>query len=158
MFREMIRARQQLTREECLELLKNEKRGVLSLLGDGGYPYGLPLNHYYNEDDGKLYFHCGKLGHKLDALRRCDKVSFCVLDAGTREEGEWALRFRSVIVFGRAELIQDRDKIYEISARLSRKFTHDEAYIADEIRRVGPVTCMFAVTPEHITGKRIREA
>ena len=158
MFREMIRAKQQLSREECIEILKTEKRGVLSVLGDDGYPYGMPLNHYYNEEDGKLYFHCGKTGHKLDALRRCEKVSYCVFGEGSREQGEWALRFRSVIVFGRVEFIADLETVYAISAKLSRKFTDDEAYIADEIRRVGPVTCMFALTPEHITGKRIREA
>ena len=158
MFRKMIRAKQQLTREECIEILKTEKRGVLSVLGDEGYPYGMPLNHYYNEADGKIYFHSGKLGHKIDALRANEKASFCVLDEGRREAGEWALRFRSVIVFGRVEFVEDRETVYEISAKLSRKFTDDEAYIADEIRRVGPATCMFALTPEHLTGKRIREA
>lgn len=158
MFRNMIRAKQQLTQEECLEILKTEKRGVLSVLGDEGYPYGIPLNHYYNEADGKLYFHSGKMGHKIDALRACDKVSFCVLDEGRREEGDWALRFRSVIVFGCVEFIEDREMIYDLAAKLSRKFTDDEAYIADELRRSGPGTCMFALTPEHITGKRVKEA
>ena len=158
MFRKMIRAKQQLTQEECVEILKTEKRGVLSVLGDEGYPYGMPLNHYYNEADGKLYFHSGKQGHKIDALRENDKVSFCVLDEGHREEGEWALCFRSVIVFGRVEFIEDRETVYEISAKLSWKFTNDEAYIADEIRRSGPATCMFAIRPEYLTGKRIKEA
>lgn len=158
MFREMIRGKQQLAPEECIEILKTEKRGVLSVLGDEGYPYGIPLNHYYNEADGKLYFHSGRLGHKIDALRGCEKASFCVLDEGRREAGDWALRFRSVIVFGRVEFIEDRETVYDICAKLSRKFTDDEAYIADEIRRSGPATCMFALRPEHITGKRIKEA
>ena len=158
MFRKMVRAKQQLSREECAAILRTEKRGVLSVLGDEGYPYGMPLNHYYNEADGKLYFHSGKQGHKLDALRANGKASFCVLDEGRRDAGDWALRFRSVIVFGRVEFVEDRETIYEISAKLSRKFTDDEAYIADELRRSGPATCMFALVPEHITGKRIREA
>ena len=158
MFRKMIRGKQQLTHEECIEILKTEKRGVLSVLSDMGYPYGVPLKHYYKEADGKLYFHSGKLGHKIDALRANDKVSFCVLDEGRREEGEWALRFRSVIVFGRVEFVEDRETVYEISAKLSRKFTDDEAYIADEIRKSGPATCMFAIRPEYLTGKRIKEA
>lgn len=158
MFRNMLRAKQQLTQAECVEILKTEKRGVLSVLGDGGYPYGIPLNHYYNEADGKLYFHSGRLGHKLDALRGCDKVSFCVLDQGRREDGDWALHFRSVIVFGRVTFIEDRETVYAIAARLSRKFTDDEAYIAEELRRSGPATCMFALTPEQITGKRVKES
>lgn len=52
MFREMTRIRQQLAESECIEILKNEKRGVLSVLGDDGYPYGMPMNHYYCEEDG----------------------------------------------------------------------------------------------------------
>ena len=74
MFREMTRIRQQLAESECIEILKNEKRGVLSVLGDDGYPYGMPMNHYYCEEDGKLYFHGGKKGHKIDAIRRCCKA------------------------------------------------------------------------------------
>ena len=158
MFRKLTRFKQQLPPEECAELLARQRRGVLSVLGDGGYPYGLPMDHWYCPEDGHLYFHSGRSGHKVDAVARCDKVSYCVIDGGSPIEGDWALRFRSVIVFGRVEFIEDRSVIYDISARLSRKFTEDEAYIADEIRRVGPVTCMFALTPEHITGKRIREA
>ena len=80
MFREMIRTAKQLPMEECITILKNEKRGVLSVLGDEDYPYGMPMNHFYNEDDGAVYFHCGKVGHRLDALRKHDKVSFCVYD------------------------------------------------------------------------------
>ena len=103
MFREMVRKKQQLTKEEAIELLKKEPRGVLSLLGDDGYPYGVPIDHWYNPEDGKLYFHCGKRGHKIDAIRSCDKASFCVCDEGYRKEGDWALNIKSVIVFGKTE-------------------------------------------------------
>ena len=157
-FRELTRKKQQLTAEECAAVLKNEKRGVLSVLGDNGYPYGVPLNHYYNEADGRLYFHCGKTGHKIDALRRCEKASFCVYGEGRPEPGGWALRFQSVIVFGRIEFIENRDTVYEISAKLSRKFTGDEAYIREEIEKFGPATQMFALIPEHVTGKRVTES
>ncbi len=158
MFREMLRIKQQLREEECLAILKQEPRGVLSVLGDGGYPYGMPLNHYYCEEDGKIYFHGGKTGHKIDALRKYDKASFCVYDQGFRNEGEWFLRIRSVIVFGRVEFIEDQAKIYEISRQLSYKFTKDEDYIADEIRRAGPRTLLFALVPEHMTGKLVKES
>ena len=66
--------------EECLHVLKTEKRGVLSVSGDNAYPYGMPMNHWYNEEDGKIYFHCGNIGHRLDALKRDNKVSFCTYD------------------------------------------------------------------------------
>ena len=158
MFREMNRKGQQLPQDECIGIQKKELRGFLSVIGDDGYPYGLPINHFYCEEDGKLYFHSGMEGHKIDALRRCDKMSFCVCDEGTKKEGEWAITFRSVIVFGRAEVIEDREKIYDIARKLSYKFTSDEEYIAKEIKNAGPRTFMFALVPEHITGKRVKEA
>ena len=158
MFREVTRIRQALTREECIEILKSEPRGVLSVLGDDDYPYGMPLNHFYCEEDGRIYFHGGRTGHKVDAIRRHDKASFCVYDRGFRNPGEWALNFRSVIVFGKVVIIEDMDKIIEISKLLSYKFTNDEEYIQHEIKNAGPRTFMFALEPEHITGKRVKEA
>ena len=158
MFREIARARQALTREECIDILKRELRGVLCVNGDDGYPYGMPINHFYCEEDGKLYFHSGKKGHKIDAIRRYDKASFCVFDEGFRREGEWALNIKSVIVFGRIEIVEDREKVYELARRLSRKFTDDEAYIEHEIIHSGPSTLMFALVPEQITGKLVNES
>lgn len=156
MFREMLRKKQQLSQKECDEILKKELRGVLSVLGDDGYPYGMPLNHYYC--DGKLYFHGGRKGHKIDAMRRCGKASFCVYDQGFRREGEWALNIKSVIVFGHIEFVEDQETINRLSAELSRKFTDDETYIREEIARSGERTLMFALIPEHITGKIVNEA
>jgi len=158
MFREVARKKQIIPREECIELLINEPRGVLSVLGDDEYPYGMPMNHYYCEEDGKIYFHGGKKGHKIDAIRRHDKASFCVYDNGFRNPGEWALNIRSVIVFGRIEIVEDMDKVIRISRLLSYKFTNDEAYIEHEISNDGPRTLMFALVPEWITGKIVNEA
>jgi len=158
MFRELVRKKQQISNEECVELLKEELRGVLSVQGDDGYPYGLPINHYYNEADGCLYFHSGMTGHKIDALRRDSKASFCVYDQGYRREGEWALNIKSVIVFGRIEIIEDKETIYDISRKLSHKFTRDEAYIEKEIVHSGPRTLMFRLVPQHMTGKLVNES
>lgn len=158
MFREMQRKKQQLTREECIAILKNEPRGVLSVIGDDDYPYGMPMNHFYCEADGKIYFHGGRKGHKTDAMTRRNKASFCVYDQGFRREGEWALNIRSVIVFGHIEFIEDRDKLYGIARSLSYKFTTDAEYIEHEIRTSGPGTLMFALVPEHMTGKIVSES
>lgn len=157
MFRNVVRAKQSLPEDECIAILKTERRGVLSVLGDNDYPYGMPLNHYYNEEDGRLYFHSGKTGHRIDAITRNPKASYCVYDKGVRESGNWYLTFRSVIIFGRIEIVEDREKIYEIARKLSRKFTDDEEYIENEIKVSGPGTLMFMLVPEHITGKRVTE-
>ena len=157
MFRPMQRKKQAISREDCLELLRQEKRGVLSVLGDEGYPYGMPLNHWYCEADGNLYFHCGKTGHRTDALRRCDKVSYCVYDSGYYNEGDWALNIRSVIVFGRVEIVEDHSKALEISRALSHKFTSDKEYIEKEIQFAGHRVLVFSLNIEHMSGKLVNE-
>ena len=158
MFRELARKNKGLPMETCIALLQSEKRGVLSLLGDDDYPYGVPLNHWYCPADGKLYFHSGKAGHKIDALKKHPKASFCVYNEGFRCEGEWALNISSVIVFGKISIVEDRARALEISRRLSYKFTRDEAYIQNEIDRYGDGVLVFALEPEHVCGKLVKEA
>ena len=157
MFRNVTRIKQVLSDEECIEILKKEPRGILSVLGDGDYPYGMPMNHFYNDEDGKIYFHSGAKGHKVDAIARNPKASFCVYDQGIHENGNWYLTIRSVIIFGKIEIIEDREKVYDIARKLSHKFTNDEEYIENEIVHSGPKTLMFALVPEHMTGKWVTE-
>lgn len=158
MFRPMRRYKQQLPREACLELLRREKRGVLSLLGDDGYPYGVPIDFWYCPEDGCLYFHCAGEGHKIDAMDRCDKVSFCVCSQGEAIEGDWALGFESVIVFGRLSRVEEPERIPAVLRGLTEKFTDDHAYIDREIRtHIHHVQCLV-LRPEHITGKRVTES
>jgi len=158
MFRKMRRIKQQITEDECIRILKENLRGVLSMIGDDGYPYGIPLNHYYSEDDGVLYFHCAKTGHKLDAIKTCDKVSFCVYDKGYRKEGEWALNINSVVIFGRMKLVTDEEKTREICINLARKFTDDEEYLEKELKYSLPNVQCLELIPEHITGKLVNES
>lgn len=158
MFREVARINKRLTQTECVQILKAEKRGVLSLLGDDDYPYGVPLNYWYCEEENRLYFHGGKKGHRIEAMQKHDKVSFCVYDEGYREEGDWALNIRSVIVFGRAKVVEDMQCAMEAARQLSLKFTGDMAYIDKEIQVEGPHTLCFYVEIEHMTGKKIKEA
>ena len=158
MFRELVRQNKKLPMADCVRVLESETRGVLSVQGDDGYPYGMPMNHFYNAEDGCIYFHCGKVGHRLDALRRCDKVSFCVYDQGYRNEGEWAYNVKSVIAFGRMELIEDREQIVRITRLLSLKFIQDEEHIRKEIEQSAHRTLLMKLVPEHICGKLVNEA
>ena len=153
-----MRKNRKISTEECIDILKTTKRGVLSVIGDDEYPYGMPMNHWYNETDGKIYFHCGKSGHRLDALKRSDKVSFCTYDDGYRNSGEWALNFKSVIIFGRMEIVDDMDKITDITTKLSHKFTSDDEYIKTEIEQSACNTLLLVLTPEHICGKMVQES
>ena len=157
-FCKMRRFKQELSKEECIEILKKEPRGVLSVFDENGYPYGIPMNHWYNEADGKLYFHGAKSGHKLEAIKKYDKVSFCVYDSGYRNEGEWALNIKSVVAFGRMKVVEDPDKVVEICTNIGHKFTDDKEYLEDELQRALPRVLCLELTPEHMTGKRVKES
>ena len=158
MFRQMRRFKQQISKEECIKILKEQPRGVLSLIGDDGYPYGIPLDQWYCEEDGKLYFHGAKEGHKIDAIKACDKASYCVMDQGFKKDGEWALNINSVIVFGRISLVEDPEKAKIICTEICRKFTDDEAYLQHELEHAFPRVQCLELTPEHMTGKLVNES
>ena len=158
MFREMRRYKQQISEEECIRILKEQPRGVLSMIGDDGYPYGIPLDHWYSEEDGKLYFHCAKVGHKIDAIHACNKVSYCVMDEGYRKEGEWALNINSVVVFGRMHAVENEEKKRWICTNLVRKFTDDEAYLQKELINAFPRVHCLELSIEHMSGKLVNES
>ena len=155
MFRPMRRIKQQLSEEEALEVLKNAKRGVLSVIGDDGWPYGVYLNPHY--ENGKIYFHSAREGHKIDALRNDARASFTVIDEGTKDEGGWAFTFKSVVVFGKVEFVENQNEAIEICRRLARRFNPSEVDIEDEIRRAASHVQVFALVPEYITCKRVHE-
>ena len=157
MFREVARKKQVLSRAECVDVLKSAPRGVLSVIGDDGYPYGTPINHYYSEEDGKLYFHGGRKGHKIDAIRACDKASFVCTDGGKKADDGWWLRFRSVVVFGRIEFVENPAVVDRVVRRITKKFIEDEEYFRQELLEAGDRTLVFALVPEHMTGKTVNE-
>ncbi|MCR5079579.1 MAG: pyridoxamine 5'-phosphate oxidase family protein [Bacilli bacterium] len=157
MFREIKRVKQVLETKECQRILEESKRGVLAINSEDGYPYALPLNHIYAKEENRLYFHSGKTGYKIECMEKDDKCSYCVImEAGKNEDG-WSLVYKSVIVFGRVGFVKDEATIEAIARRLSYKFTLDESYIDEEIRKSLRGTAMFYVEIEHMTGKRVNE-
>lgn len=156
MFRKMRRFKQQISEEECIRILKEQPRGVLSMIGDDGYPYGIPLDHWYSGN--KLYFHGAKVGHKMDAITAFDKVSYCVMDESFRRDGEWALNIKSVVVFGRIRVVEDEAKKREICTNLVRKFTDDEEYLQKELTNAFSRVNCLELTIEHMTGKLVNES
>jgi nitroimidazol reductase NimA-like FMN-containing flavoprotein (pyridoxamine 5'-phosphate oxidase superfamily) len=120
MFRTMRRFRQQLTHEECERILAEATSGVLALSGDDGYPYAVPLSHVYQ--DGKLYFHCAKEGHKLDSIRRNEKVSFCVIAQDEVIPAKRTTAYISVIAFGKAVIVDDELGLRRIAGLIGEKF------------------------------------
>ena len=155
MFREMRRKNQELSKEECIEILTNEPRGVLALLGDNDYPYAIPMSHVYV--NGKIYFHGAMEGHKHDAVKKHSKVSFCVMDKGVKKEDDWWYTFKSVIVFGKIKIITDVAEKIDKLTYLGNKFFPTPQDTEDEINRLLERTEVFEITIDHMTGKIVKE-
>ena len=80
MFRAIRKKKNELDKNDAENILQYSRRGVLAVNGDDGYPYAIPINYIYDKDVQKIYFHGAHAGHKVDALRNCDKVCFTVFD------------------------------------------------------------------------------
>ena len=158
MFRPMRRFKQQLSEEECLRILKEEPRGVMAVHGEDGYPYAFPMDYVLNEENGKLYFHCAKTGHKIDALKQDERVSFCVYDQGFRKEGDWALNIKSVVIFGRIRIIEDTEEMIPYLQKLGGKYFPSEEYTQQEIERGLRNVMMLELSIDHMTGKLVNES
>jgi nitroimidazol reductase NimA-like FMN-containing flavoprotein (pyridoxamine 5'-phosphate oxidase superfamily) len=155
MFRDMRRYKQQLSDEECEKILAEQPRGVLSVLGEDGYPYGLPINFLYR--DGHLYFHCAKTGHKVDALKADPRASFCTYDQGYLIEGKRGLNIKSVIAFGRVAFVDDEERSLAIGRDLCLKY-FDEDYAQHELEKSGHRMQILDMTIDHMTGKLVNES
>ena len=151
----MRRLEHQLSQEECIDILINEPRGVLAVLGDDDYPYTVPVSHVYV--DGKIYFHGSKTGHKNDAIKKHSKVSYCVIDKGVKEKDSWWYTFRSVIAFGKITTLTDSAEKIDRLTHLGNKFFPTPEDTDDEIDRLLDRTEVFEITIEHMTGKVVQE-
>ncbi len=157
MFREMRRKNQALSMEENIAILKNATSGVLALLGDDGYPYTLPISHLYH--DGKLYFHCATVGHKIEAIKNCDKASFCVVQQDVVVPEHYTTHYRSVIAFGHIRIIDSADEQLKFIAELGRRFS-PESNTETLMKEINDSMGHFFVLEmdiEHISGKEAKE-
>ena len=155
-FREMRRKRQQFSEEESIAILQKATSGTLALLGDGGYPYAVPISYVY--DDGKLYFHSAMSGHKVDAIRGCDKASFCVIDKDDVKPAEYTTFFRSVIAFGRIHIVEDETEKLAIARILGNRYNpNQEEALQKELEHGLSRMLAIRFDIEHLTGKEAIE-
>lgn len=152
MFRPMRRPKQALSETECTEILLRGKTAVVSVMGDDGYPYGVPVNYHYR--GGKLYFHCAITGHKIDAIAANPKVSVCIIDSDDIDVPHLATSYRSVIVFGKARVIADPEEKRGAIRALALRFSDNETQIDDEIKAEWNGLAVVEIDIEHLTGKR----
>ena len=156
MFREMRLKKQQLSEAETAEMLRCCTSGVLALAGDDDYPYAVPLSFAFA--DGKLYFHFAKSGHKLDAMKRNAKASFCVIAADTVVPATFTTHYRSAIAFGRIRLHADDGEKKRALEFLAKKYSPAHLdRVQAEIEREWKNVCTAELTIEHMTGKAASE-
>ena len=155
-FREMRRKRQQLSEEESIGILQNATAGTLALLGDNDYQYAVPISYVYHER--KLYLHSALAGHKVDAIRKCDKASFCVIDKDDVQPEKYTTFFRSVIAFGRIHIIEDETEKLEMARMLGNRYNpNDDESLKREIESGLSRMLMIRFDIEHLTGKEAIE-
>ena len=156
-FREMRRKKQVLSQKEVEDILHKGTSGVLALLGDNDYPYAVPISYVY--DDGKVYFHSAKSGHKIDAIQRTAKASFCVIDEDLVVPEEYTTYFRSVIAFGRIRIVEDDSEKRAAIEKLAIKYAPEDTAANRDyaISREWKPLCMLEMTIDHVTGKEAIE-
>lgn len=157
MFREMRRKKQLLFREEAVKMLESGTSGVLALAGDDGYPYAVPISYVYSGD--KIYFHSAKEGHKIDAINRCDKASFCVIGQDSVRPEEYTTYFKSVVVFGRIRVLEDEDEAKTAIGILAKKY-HPNDSLENRVMNIDNAfnrMSIIELTVGHMSGKAAKE-
>ena len=152
----MRRNRQQLSREDCERILGRCTSGVLALAGDGGYPYAVPLSYVYAA--GSIIFHSAVQGHKVDAIKRDNRCSFCVIEQDEIKPAEFTTYFRSVIAFGRISILENtHDKVQALRLLGRRYSPGDEHGLQHEIDKSLDHVLLLRLDIEHLSGKEAIE-
>ena len=152
----MRRNGQQMSDDECIDILRNATSGTLAVLGDGGYPYAVPLSYVYV--DGKLFFHSALSGHKVDAIRNYDKASFCVIAQDNVQPQKYTTYYRSVIAFGRVHIIDNEEEKLQTARLLGYRYNPgDDESLQKEMEKGFSRMLMIRFDIEHLTGKEAIE-
>lgn len=154
MFRGIRRTKNELDISEGIVLLESNRRGALSVYGEDGYPYTIPVNFYYEDDH--IYIHCAKKGHKLDSIHRNSKVCFTTWNDGILKD-DWAYYVSSVVCFGQAKIMEDKEQMREMIWKLGCKYYPNELEVKEEIDKDFDFISMIDIDIEHMSVKQIHE-
>lgn len=157
MFREMRRKSKAVSDAEAKALLHSARIGILAVNGDGGYPYAVPVNYLYDEENDRIIFHGARAGHKADALNASDRVCFTVYGNEVVKKESWAPFVQSVVTFGRCRPLQKPEEALEALTRLALKYYPNMDEVDREIQKSGEAVCVFEIQIEHMRGKEIQE-
>lgn len=154
-FRPMRRFKQQLTVQECETILKDAYRGFLSVHGENGYPYTIPINFLYK--DNRIYFHSALQGHKIDAIKQSAKACFTVINNPVKQENDWWYHVSSVVCFGQVSIVEDHEERMEILKSFGQKYFPEGYDMEKDLKMNAHRAAVLCFSIDHITGKRVKE-
>jgi nitroimidazol reductase NimA-like FMN-containing flavoprotein (pyridoxamine 5'-phosphate oxidase superfamily) len=151
MFKEMRRQDRKLSDAETDEILLNGNYGVLSMIGENGYAYGIPLSYVYS--DNSIYLHCAMEGQKLTDIRNNNNVSFCVVGEASPLPDQFSMKYKSAIIFGKAIPIDGEEKLKALIEKYSSEYLDKGKELASSSLHK---TIVIRIDIERITGKARR--
>jgi nitroimidazol reductase NimA-like FMN-containing flavoprotein (pyridoxamine 5'-phosphate oxidase superfamily) len=157
MFRPIRKKKNEISVDKAKALLHSSRRGVLAVNGDDGYPYAIPINYLYDEENEKIIFHGAKAGHKVDALKKNDKICFTVFGNETVKEEAWAPFLQSAVVFGRCHLVESQEDAIALVKKFAAKYYPNMDMVNEEAALSGRAVQMFEIEIEHLSGKEVQE-
>ena len=111
----------------------------------------------YVEDSNQIIFHGSKVGHKVDSLKRSDKICFTVYGNETIKDLNWAPYLESAVVFGRCHMTDNLEETKKLCKQFAMKYYPTEAMVDEEVEISARAVCMYVIDIEHISGKRVQE-
>ncbi len=133
MRKELTRTKQALDKETVRKIIETTAYGVLSLNGDDGYLYTVPLSYVYT--DGVVYFHGSPRGYKYECFQRTNKTSFSIVGQSLVVPSVRANNFQSVLIWGRLQPVTDTAEKLSALRALAEKYSPGIPDNEDEIQR-----------------------
>ena len=155
MFREIRRKDRLVSNEIGITILNKAVNGVISVLGDDDYPYGVPVNFAYR--DNCIYIHCYLDGHKIDAIKKHPKVCFTATTDEEVMKDQISTNYSSVIAFGKAELFPPSDSEVRktaFAAIIDKYIPNEEERTSEYTKSVENKTNVIRISIEHMTCKQ----
>ncbi|MDD8049652.1 MAG: pyridoxamine 5'-phosphate oxidase family protein [Thomasclavelia sp.] len=152
----MRRFKQQLSNEECLNILSKQPRGILSLI-DKEYPYSIPINYYFDRTNNKIYFHVALEGHKLDIIKENNKACLTILDEGYKEANDWAYYFNSIVVLGDLSIVKDQELFVRELTNIGKKYIPTLEESLKAVSKHKDKVLILEMSIKQITGKHVHE-
>lgn len=125
---------------------------TLSLSEPDGTPYGIPVSPV--RDGNCLYFHCAVKGRKLNAMRANPRVCLSCVGTAAVRPGEFDIDYQSVVAFGTACEVTEKEEKIKALRLISEKYCHDDMWDFPRVlEKYLPHTGIWKITLDTITTK-----